>query len=300
MDAGSLTVGSVRVDVPFRVFNPDYYPYLYAMYQHLGIGFAAADYSLAFTRNGSALWSYTNLGVRDFQVPIPDSLGSSAEWAQLLYLCARTLKQPEMLYAGSDLDKIGIGAYLEREGYSQRFVELEFVPFLASLFTCSLSAAAAYPANTVLHFTARAVFGARLRKAQHGVQEVCERLTQTVSHVRCNACVESVLAKGDRVEVHVDGKAEEFDCAVIATPADTAARLLGGSGVGEALRAVQYEDAVVVTHGDDSVMPRERASWRGVNIGTVQGQAQAMASHWINYVERTRSIRWCPWTSRWC
>ncbi|KAJ2399096.1 hypothetical protein GGI23_002858, partial [Coemansia sp. RSA 2559] len=37
MDMGSLTVEGVRVDVPFRVFTPDYYPYLYRMYRHLGV-----------------------------------------------------------------------------------------------------------------------------------------------------------------------------------------------------------------------------------------------------------------------
>ncbi|KAJ1942699.1 hypothetical protein FBU59_003125 [Linderina macrospora] len=294
MDAGSLTVANVRIDVPFRVFNPDYYPYLYAMYKHLGIGFAAADYSLAFMRNGSALWSYTNLSVKDFQVPIPDSLGCSAEWARLLFLCVRTLRQPEMLHQGSELDNISIGEYLRKQGYSERFVDLEFVPFCASLFTCSLSAAAAYPANTVLHFTARAVFGARLRKAQHGVQEVCEILTRKLSNVRCNASVSSVVPKNGHVLVTVGSETLEFDSVVMATPADTAAKLISNSPAKTALEAVQYEDAVVVTHGDSSVMPSEKASWRGVNIGTAQGQSMAMASHWINYVERTSTGRHLP------
>ncbi|KAI8326240.1 FAD/NAD(P)-binding domain-containing protein [Martensiomyces pterosporus] len=315
MDAGSLTVEGVRVDVPFRVFNPDYYPYLYRMYKHLGIGFAAADYSLAFTRDkAKTVWSYTNISLGDFQVPIPDQMALvdrmaiTRDWVRLVFLCLKVMTMPHLLRPGGRLDQTPIGVYLSEEGYTREFCDLVFVPFLASLFTCSLSAAAAYPANTVLHFVSKAVYGARLRKAKNGVQEVCDILTKSLACVHLNASVRQIVLPKEGADereivlVTQDGQEHRFDVIVMATPADITASLLQRQQQGpkaayppsdllSALQSVPYESALVVTHRDDSVMPSNCDDWRGVNIGTVAGKQHAMASHWINHVERTTTGR---------
>ncbi|KAJ1961485.1 hypothetical protein GGI12_003225 [Dipsacomyces acuminosporus] len=322
MDAGSLTVEGVRVDVPFRVFNPDYYPYLYSMYKYLGVGFAAADYSLAFTRDkAETIWTYTNLSIGDFQMPIPDNImladrmAITRDWVRLVFLCLKVMRMPDMLRPGGKLDRTSIGDYLIEEKYTAKFCDLVFIPFLASLFTCSLKAAAEYPANTVLHFVSKAVYGARLRKAKNGVQEVCELLTKPLSNVHLNASVSQIVLPEEtedscrqtspRQEITLvtqDGEQHKFDTVVLATPADVAANLLlrhqqkyqskyPPHALLSALQSVPYEDALVVTHCDDAVMPGIREDWRGVNIGTVSGKEHAMASHWINYVEKTTTGR---------
>ncbi|KAJ2457663.1 hypothetical protein GGF42_002541 [Coemansia sp. RSA 2424] len=317
MDLASVDVDGHRVDVPFRVFTPDYYPSLHALYTHLGIATAAADYSLAFTRgaDGTTLWSYTNLTLGDFQVPIPDSvaggerLAITRDWTRLLFASACAVRAPHALRPHGPLDT-PMGRYLAVHAYGAVFARGVLLPFLASVFTCSVGAAANYPANAVLHFVAKAAFGARLRKARGGVSEVCRRLLQAQPQVHYGASVARVTR--DLRVVLADGtESQAFDAVVVATPADTAARLVADVApeLALALARIKYEDAHVVTHRDPAVMPVRAADWRGVNImgccaPPVQAAAEcgaasrwlnhtedsaatgrAMASHWLNYVE---------------
>ncbi|KAJ1887106.1 hypothetical protein LPJ66_009289 [Kickxella alabastrina] len=314
MDAASITVDSTRIDVPFRVIIPSYYPYLTAIYKHLGIEFASADYSMEFSSDSSSVWSYTNLTLGDFQMPVPDGLGMgdvgvTRDWMRIGYACIRFMRRMQTLSSGSTMkeeDEVWaslrgktIGEYLVAEGYGEDFVQLVFLPFLASMFTCSLASALQYPADTVLHFVAKAAFGARLRKARDGVQRVCQELTHNLRHIHLNTTVDRIeIPEPGNITLVCQGTSHRFDALVVATPADTAAKLVAQCKVGEglryppkplvrALRAVPYEDAHVVTHGDKSVMPAERAQWRGVNLRTDSGHGRATATIWINYAEMT-------------
>ncbi|KAJ2688925.1 hypothetical protein H4R19_006535, partial [Coemansia spiralis] len=238
MDTGSLTVDNVRVDVPFRVMTPDYYPYLYGLYSHLGIKFAAADYSLGFADgDGDTVWSYTNTLIGSRYMPIPDDIRRGArlavtrDWLRLAFVCVNTMRVPAALRPGGRLSHMTIGQYLAREQYDPVFVGRVFLPFIASMLTCSLRAAAAYPATTILHFVAKVVCGGCVRKAKNGVLEVCERLTRGLSRTHLGASIERIeLSKdgsGGQVLVATsDGVEHWFDEVVLATPADTAARLL--------------------------------------------------------------------------
>ncbi|KAJ2660178.1 hypothetical protein IW148_003897 [Coemansia sp. RSA 1199] len=306
MDAGSLTIDGVRIDVPFRVFTPDYYPYLYSLYTHLGIEFAAADYSLGFTGDkGESIWSYTNATIGDFQMPIPDSVYKTdrtrvtRDWLRLVFACVRVMRTPRVLLPGGRLDQLTIGEYLVKEQYGGVFIEHVFLPFIASLLTCSLRAAREYPATTILHFVAKAVCGARLRKARHGVQHVCHVLAHGLC-VHLGTRVDAITTSDqEHVKVVTRDKDHWFDDIVLATPADVSARLLQTSGehsseLVDALTSVSYEDAVVVTHRDERVMPSHHTEWRGVNIRTHRGDGHVMASHWINHVERTSNGRSLP------
>ncbi|KAJ1729273.1 hypothetical protein LPJ61_003606 [Coemansia biformis] len=320
MDAGSLTVDNIRVDVPFRVMTPDYYPYLYGLYAYLGIKFTAADYSLGFA-DGSAetVWSYTNTLLGDTHVPIPDDIRCGArlvvsrEWLRMAFACVKVMRVPAALRPGGRLSHMTIGQYLSREQYDQLFVDRVFLPFIASMLTCSLHAASMYPATTILHFVAKIVCGGRVRKAKNGVMEVCEHLTRGISKIHLSALIDRIVLPDDGSGEQVllatcDGQVHWFDQVVLATPADTAARLLSGvrakagkktakggacppGELLDALQSVPYEDTSVFTHRDVSVMPTRRDEWRGVNIRTADGERRAMASHWINYVERTSTGR---------
>ncbi|KAJ2227418.1 hypothetical protein IWW45_007046 [Coemansia sp. RSA 485] len=309
MDAGSVTVDDVRVDVPFRVFTPDYYPYLYSMYRYLGIDFSSADYSLGFCRAGQSIWSYTNFKIGNLVVPIPDNVamgGTRLEitrnWIRLSYTCLRLMRMPGMLLCGG-LSRATIAEYLAGEGYGQEFIDFVFLPFMASLLTCSLDAAGAYPANTVLHFVGKVAFGAHVRKARDGVQAVCQALTKGLKRIHLNANVDKIeILSENNIVVTNNGKSLHFDALVLATPADTAAELLGKCIVGssvrypptellQAIRSVPYEDATVYTHRDSSVMPIERKHWHAVNLCTVPGCQHVMATHWINRVEESSSGR---------
>ncbi|KAJ2820571.1 hypothetical protein IWW50_005009, partial [Coemansia erecta] len=129
MDSGSLTVDGVRVDVPFRVFTPDYYPYLCKLYTHLGIQFSSADYSLGFTNeHGESLWTYTNATWGDFQMPIPDGtrkgrLAITRDWIRLVFACLKVMRVPQLLRPGGRLGQLTIGEYLEKERYDPAFVD---------------------------------------------------------------------------------------------------------------------------------------------------------------------------------
>ncbi|KAJ2761606.1 hypothetical protein IWQ57_006003, partial [Coemansia nantahalensis] len=279
MDVGSLTVDGVRVDVPFRVTTPDYYPYLCGLYAYLGIKFAPADYSLGFADGlGETVWSYTNTQAGGMYLPVPDDLRRGArlavtrDWLRLVFASVKTMRVPAALRPGGRLSHVTIGQYLARAQYDAVFVDRVFLPFISSMLTCSLRAAAAYPATTILHFVAKVVCGGRVRKARDGVREVCERLTQGIARTHLGTSIDRIElpAEGSGGPVLLatsDGKEHRFDEVVLATPADTAARLLraaqgpagrrAGKGAAgppgeliDALQSVPYENTTVVTHRD--------------------------------------------------
>ncbi|KAJ1720763.1 hypothetical protein LPJ53_004648, partial [Coemansia erecta] len=316
MDAASLTVAGERVDVPLRVFTPAYYPCLTRMYAHLGVASAAADYSLGVSHAGAPVWSYTNVRIHGVCVPVPDGLASATalgsrrrrvtrDWVRLLYAALQMQRMPWRL-ADRQVARQTIAQYLGAQRYSDDFATHVLVPFVAAVMTCSLAAAAEYPANAVLDFVGRVAFGRRVRRAAGGVQEVCRALAEGLGDVRLGTSVVAVEAgggdggggsRGCTVVVEAaDGSGRQrlgFDAVVLATQADVAARLLAsGSGDGplladmlRALRAVPYEDARVYTHADASVMPADRAHWHAVNLATHASGARVTSTHWLNQVD---------------
>ncbi|KAJ2006714.1 hypothetical protein H4R26_001211 [Coemansia thaxteri] len=299
MDSASVDVDGHRVDVPFRVFTPDYYPCLHQLYEHLGVTTLAADNSLSFARSAdrSTLWSYTNLTIGDFQLPVPDSVSDSVrvaisrDWVRLLFASALAVRTPHSLRLYGPLD-VPVAEYLAAERYTEEFTAGVMLPFIAGVCTCSIGASAAYPANAVLHFMAKVAFGARLRKARGGVREVCRRLLKNQKTIHYSTPVARITSDLRVIteEDGLDGLRSSFDAVVLATPADTAACLARhvAPDLAAALDAVGYEDACVVTHRDASVMPAQQEDWRGVNISSSSGGgggARAMATHWLNRVE---------------
>ncbi|KAJ2784811.1 hypothetical protein GGI15_002138 [Coemansia interrupta] len=313
MDAASLTVGGARIDVPLRVFTPAYYPCLTRMYAHLGVASSAADYSLCVSHAGEPVWSYTNVHVLGVSVPVPDGLwaatGAGArrrrvtrDWVRLLYAALQMLRMPWRL-ADRRVAQLTIAQYLAAQRYSPDFAEHVLVPFVAAVMTCSLRAAAEYPANAVLDFVGRVAFGAGVQRAAGGVQEVCRALAEDLRDVRLGTAVVAVEPGSDDggcchvVVEAADGSTQRmaFDAVVLATQADVAARLLSAArsdglldDMLRALRAVPYEDARdarVYTHTDASVMPADRAHWHAVNLATHATGCRVTSTHWLSRVD---------------
>ncbi|KAJ2727158.1 hypothetical protein GGI07_000042 [Coemansia sp. Benny D115] len=290
------------------------------MYENLGLSFSAADYSLSFSHDGQPVWSYTNQAM-DKQgallIPVPDGScldgdkgrAINRDWIKLGWNALCAMRWPREHFAQNtknSMASLTVAQYLEAEGYSKEFSDLVLLPFLASLMTCSLDAAQAYPANTVMHFIGKVVFGSRLLKARNGVSAVCKALTENLPTQHMSCVVNKIEIQADhKIRVHYrntnNGSKDcsaEFDSLVLATPADIAADIISHLSVAsgmqgpsktllEALKSVPYEDAQVSTHTDSSVMPKDPKNWRGVNLSTHTGQTRATATHWINQVEKT-------------
>ncbi|KAJ2363949.1 hypothetical protein IW150_006611, partial [Coemansia sp. RSA 2607] len=314
MDAASVTVDGARIDVPLRVFTPTYYPCLARMYAHLHVGVEAADYSLGVSHADTPVWSYTNVRVAGLSVPVPQGLLAATragaqrrtltrEWLRLLY-AALLLQRSPLGLSSPALAHTTLEQYLKAHGYSERFGARVLVPFVAAVMTCSLSAAAQYPANVVLDFVGRVALGERVRRAAGGVQAVCRALAAGLRDIRLGARVVSVQPSSSDehddaayVEVEQAGARSRLrvDAVVLATQADVAAQLLTSSArtpadgsplaaMLRALRSVPYEDASVLTHHDASVMPRNVGHWNAVNLATHPGRARVTSTHWLHSV----------------
>jgi predicted NAD/FAD-binding protein len=80
------------------------------------------------------------------------------------------------------------------------------------------------------------------------------------------------------------GLEREFDYVIFATQGLVAQKILknGNQKLYDCLGKFEYKPVRVVIHSDDSVMPRDKVDWRGLNI-TFDGK-ESMASMWINFI----------------
>jgi predicted NAD/FAD-binding protein len=288
--ASSLAVDGVRVDVPLRVFYPGYYPTLTRLYAELGVATEPVSYATTFTgSDGRAFFRWRNLRLGGFSMPyvLPCDV-ASARARRIVWGALRFGRAARAAQARGDLAGRTLGEFVAAERLPPAYVEGLLLPALATIATCSIDDARAYPADVVAGYVAAGLARQSVRRAVHGADDAAARLSAGIARVVCEAGVQAVRVSGSQAEVHrAGGDVERFDHVVMATQANQALALLPEATAAEAalLARFRYRALDVVMHRDAALMPPRRADWSPVNARVCPEHERPESTIWVNAVQ---------------
>ena len=283
----------IAVDTGFIVYNVRNYPNLIALFDHLGVPTAASDMSFGVSLgNGRLEYAGTDLGGLFAQ---RRNAVNPRFWRMLRDI--RRFYGAAQGYLETSGESLSVQQLLEREKYSQAFIEDHLIPMAAAIWSASRHDIGQYPAAAFIRFFDNhglLDLGRRpqWRTVSGGSREYVARLVEdTVMTIRTDAAIASV-SRGAGIVTIVDeeGQREDFDEVVVATHADQALDLLADASAQEraVLGAFAYSDNVAYLHEDRRLMPRRRAAWSSWNYlqgETSDDRAPLCVSYWMNRLQ---------------
>ncbi|KPC54620.1 NAD(P)/FAD-dependent oxidoreductase [Amantichitinum ursilacus] len=257
------------VDTGFTVFEDRSSPNLHAFFDALGVQTVNSERALGVSLDEGALeWSSTdllsvfaqrrNLASPRFLRMLRELLRFNAEAAEQITVCSAR---------GTSL-----GELLQQGGYGKALRDWHLLPLAASLWHCSLAAAAQIPAASFLRLCQqqgllRINERPQWRTVAGGAREYIFPIDRELHDVRRCSPVREIHRTGFGVTVVSGPEAEQFDEVVLATPAATSLRLLHNASAAErtALGAFEVQHNVAVLHTDTRLLPQRRSVWSASN-----------------------------------
>ncbi|MBO6784610.1 MAG: FAD-dependent oxidoreductase [Alphaproteobacteria bacterium] len=282
------------VDTGFIVYNETNYPNLVALFDHLGVATQESNMSFGVSLDGGRL---------EYSSRVPSGLfgqrmnaARPSFWRMLADVRRFYAEAPAALSAGQ-LRDISIGAYLDRQGYSQGFRDDHLLPMAAAIWSTSTRDMANCPAETFVRFFQshsllelhgrpqwRTVTGGSREYVARLIEPFAQRIRNT------NPVARIVRRPGSVTITDVAGRNHDFDHVVIAAHADEALAMLAEPSADETelLGAIPYTRNRAYLHRDAERMPRRRAVWASWNyIADGQGtdDAPPEVTYWLNLLQ---------------
>ena len=266
----------VAVDTGFIVFNPQTYPNLCALFDHLGVATLDTEMTFAVSLDGGRLeYSGTDLGGIFAQ---KRNLVSPRYWSMLRDLTKFYRRAPK------DLPTLGdetLGAYLDRLGCGTPFREDHLYPMAAAIWSSDVGDIPNFPAASFVRFCENhglLKFSGRptWRTVKGGACEYVAKIIAPYADAIRRDCPVRSIRRDERGVTLVSAAGEErFDDVVIATHADQALALLADADPDERrlLGAIHYRRNHAVLHSDPALMPRRRRVWSSWNYASERGGA---------------------------
>ena len=262
-----------QVDSGFIVLNPVTYPNFLAFLKHQRIPLLQTEMSFSVSRDqGRFEWAGINLATVFAQI---ENLWNVEMWRTLFDIVRFNAYATDIL-KGGDVSDESIGAYLDRNGYSQAFQKNYLMPMTAAVWStppgkCALD----FPAVTLIqfmwnHFLLQASGRPNWLTIRNGSKQYIETILAKIAPERVHlACpVTQVKQQGDKVMIYAQGREHEFDHVIIATHADTALEILGRNASDterHILQNFKYTSNQVILHSDKTFMPQRRKAWASWN-----------------------------------
>jgi predicted NAD/FAD-binding protein len=260
---------TIGVDSAFLVHNDRTYPTLCRLFDDLDIATQETDMSMSVRDDASGL-EYA--GARGIGGLFPTL--SSLSRPRYLFMLAevRRFHRAALRLLDSDADDTTVGAFLDRHGFSQYFIDNFITPLIAAVWSSPPGESLRYPARYLFvfleHHGMLSVFGSPTwRTVVGGSATYVEAILGRVDEVCAGASVRAVRRAPNGVEVATGTSAPRlFDAAVIATHPDQALLMLAEptSAERKILGAIPYTTNRAQLHTDETVLPRRhraRASW---------------------------------------
>ncbi len=294
-----------RVDVPMRVFFPEYYPTLMQIYQQAEVEIETLQYSASFTSlDGELLFRYKNYPFKK---------------RQKSFLYPQDLLKPSMISVGASLllflrqisnqavtanmpDNETLGEFLQRLKVNPKVAKHFLLPAYAGICTCSYANLLNYPAQLILSYINSGLIGTKMHRAKAGVDEVMARLSSKTKTIELGSPIRRVIHHTDSlhdkfnedpssksVEIETEsGQRERFDHVVIASQANHAVNMLHDVSTKEkeALTAFNYESFEVIIHGDSNLGPKKESWWAPVNYLLQDNSNAPMVTIALNSVHK--------------
>ena len=261
--------GDYAVDMGFIVFNDRTYPRFEALLAELGIGrqptamgFAVTDAETGVEYCGDGLGGF--FGRRR-------NLLDPCHWALLRDILRFNREAPALL--DSDAGEQPLGAYLNEQGYGERFRRHYILPMGGAIWSCSLAQMEAFPAKFfVRFFINHGLLALRNRPQWYVVPGGSSRYVEAL-RAACGARfhtatpVTGVRRDGEGVTVQAGGDSHRFDQVVMACHSDQTLALLDDAGPRErdCLADLRYQPNDVVLHTDTAMLPKRRRVWSSWN-----------------------------------
>lgn len=286
--------GPIAVDTGFIVYNERNYPNLTALFRHLGIATAASDMSFAVSLDDGAVeYSGASLPALFAQ---PRNALRPRFWRMLADIL-RFYRQGPAVLAEPGSERLSLGAFLDRGGYSDAFVSDHLLPMAAAIWSTPVGRMRDHPAAAFVRFAMNhglmQLSGRpQWRTVVGGSRVYVARLVAALgSGVRRATPVTGIVRLTDSVIVEdAGGGTAVFDHVVVATHADQALALLRQPSAEERrlLGAFGYSRNTAVLHSDPGWMPKRRRAWASWNYLARLGSGGAPAlcvTYWMNMLQ---------------
>lgn len=279
-----------KVDVPLRVFYAGYYPTLVRLYEQLGVDTEPVSYATSFMGDEGRLffrWRNLQWAERSLGYVLPQDL-AGARARRIVAGLLRFYREARAALLQGELAQLSIGDYVAAQRYSADFVDGFLLPAIATVCTCSYSAARAFPAAVIVDYLARGLARESVRRARHGADDVAQKLLAGIAELHCDAAVRGVRRVPEGVQVALaDGNSARYDHVVLAAQANQSRAMWLDATPHEAgvLDAFRYQPVSVVMHTDLRLMPQRRADWSPVNALVSPQHEHPMSTIWVNAVQ---------------
>ena len=285
--------GPVAVDTGFIVYNEANYPNFTALLRHLGAGSERSDMSFAASVDNGR-FEYSSASVNRYLAQRRNLLRPRF-WRMTSDLL-RFYRNPSALLEAGETGDLTLGEYLDREGYSDAFVEHHILPMSAAIWSTTPDEIRSYPLLSFARFYSShglLSIGGRpqWRTVSGGSRKYVARLLADMKGARIAGAARSIerFPGGVIIEDH-RGRLERYTDIVIATHADEALSLLRDPDDHERrlLGAFGYTQNHAVLHSDPSLMPRNRRVWSSWNfIGRTDAAQsdQLTVTYWMNRLQ---------------
>lgn len=261
--------GDYAVDMGFIVFNDRTYPRFEALLSELGIGrqptamgFAVTDAETGVEYCGDGLGGF--FGRRR-------NLLDPGHWTLLRDILRFNREAPALL--DSDAGEQPLGAYLNEQGYGERFRRHYILPMGGAIWSCSLAQMEAFPAKFfVRFFINHGLLALRNRPQWYVVPGGSSRYVEALRDA-CGARfhtatpVTEVRRDSEGVTVGTANGSHRFDQVVMACHSDQTLALLADADPRErdCLADLRYQANDVVLHTDTAMLPKRRRVWSSWN-----------------------------------
>lgn len=284
--------GELAIDTGFIVHNDRTYPTLLRLFRELGVRTQPAEMSMSVradhSHRGTGLEYAGAKGLKGL-FGSPRNL-LRPDYLRMLFEVPRFHRSARRLLQAtpSPENDLTLGEFLERNRFSQYFIEYFMKPLVATVWSCDERVADRYPVRYLLRFLDhhgmlsisdspqwRTLVGG----SASYVRRINDHIVAQGGTVETGNKVTSIRSLNDGVELADErGRTRHFDRAVIATHPDQALQMLSDPTADQRriLAAIGYSRNQMQLHTDTSLLPaREsvRASWNHLSRPTGQGVA---------------------------
>ena len=279
------------VDTGFVAFNQREYPLFSSWLDKLGVTSRPAQMSLSVSSKPQR-FEYATTDLRSFFPSV--KIASSYLQYQLLSDIRRFNRSIDR--AVQEDPNEPLGHFLERQNYSQRFINCHIVPLCMAQWSKAAFDVLQMPLQYVATFVAqhgllRLDGKPQWRVIRRGATHYLEAFErQFHGTIKLQTPVRLVVRKEGYAQVHTDEGSTDFDAVILACHSDQALNMLQQPTRLEQqlLGAVRYKSTRVVLHSDESLMPTKKSLWASWNAQIHELEEPATLSFWMNKIQSIR------------
>lgn len=283
-DASGKDVEEVDVDTGFIVCNPPSYPNFlkFLALPDIRVPVVPTEMTFSVSRDrGEFEWAGKDPTTLFCQI---QNLLRSGMWRMIWDILRFNASAQSLIEehesapnsADSGKAELSIGDYLQRNGYSNEFIDDYLIPMTAAIWstppdTCALD----FPAHTLIRFmhnhhllqvTGKPKWLTIPGGSHRYVKRVISKLPGSQLHLSTPVTAISTTPHSSKVTLQLPTGTEEFDHVILATHSDTSLKMLqNGSGMTANEEAIlgsfAWNQNRAVLHTDVNLMPKRRAAW---------------------------------------